>query len=203
MTVSKNTAGQTGNPETTTEGDRRDKRASIKVAVAVALFLLLLQAMLIGIALFFWLWAWRLWGDRNLITWEQFVFIKTMVYACCASGIGGSFFMVRELYIKYCFGREKKDETGKVIGVEYFETDHFLRYTLLPICSVVMGVFVYFAFLAGSLVFRLASEEGTRHPFASNAAIILACFLAGFTFHDTLNKFRELSSRLLRLTNGR
>jgi hypothetical protein len=173
-------------------------RASPLVALLLAAFLVLLQWLLAYIAAIAWLspdagidpWVgpWLAELFQKLPPVKFRLFQDTLLSACMA-GLGASVFMVRELYIKYCFGGEN---AGKK---EYLQNVHVLRYVLLPISAVILGPIAYNLMLAGLI--KLDGSVAVSRP-----VLVIVCFILGYMYHDTLKFLARLSYGLFVGKNG-
>jgi hypothetical protein len=191
-------AGRTS-PDRAPSGASAGDRASPFVALLLAGFLALLQWLLAYIAVIVWLspdagvdpWVgpWLSELLKKLPPVKLRLFQDTLLSACMA-GLGASVFMVRELYINYCFGRKIID------NYEYLQNVHVLRYVLLPISAVILGPIAYNLMLAGLI--KLDGSVSVSRP-----VLVIVCFILGYMYHDTLQFMARLSYGLFAGKNSR
>jgi hypothetical protein len=191
----------------------RDCRRSHWAAAFIALYLVLHQLALSYLATATWLapgWndlpsalKWLLgYVDTMQLTPAKLSVFKNVVIAACASGLGGAVYMVRQLYINYAYGDDRRDAKGNLIenpdgtsARKYLQSSEIPRYVLLPFSSVIMGPVLYGLSKMGVLALS-GSPSGSTTDVA-RFTILALCFVLGFAYHDTLAFFSKLSEKIL------
>lgn len=177
----------------TTDSSSRSETFS---ALVIGPYLVAHTLILSVVALLTWLAAdWPQWFQ--LMPWlsapsptllpEKFRAFQSVIVSACAAGLGGAVFMIREFYIKYAYGRDKKDGTK-----EFLQATEIPRFVLLPFSSVILGPVSYALAKTGAIAFAGISVAGEVPVFTAAAL----GFILGFAYHDTLGALRELSRRI-------
>jgi hypothetical protein len=118
---------------------------------------------------------------------DRFALFQQLVLAACAAGLGGAVFMIREFYINYAYGSEDKQNRKR-----FLKRREIPRYVLLPISSVVMGPITVALLQIGAIAFvGVADKKDIPH-----FTIVAVGFILGFSYHDTLGGFRQLSKSI-------
>ena len=107
--------------------------------------------------------------------------IKILILVFLAGIIGGCVYLLRSFY-KH-FSAEKN-----------FDLSWTPWYFIRPILSGVGGVFVYFLLKVGLIT--LGSLSISTEPRLVTALVV--SFFAGFSFHEAMNKFHEISKKLFK-----
>ncbi len=124
------------------------------------------------------------------MTQENFKSFQRNMIAACSAGLGGAVFMVREFYLSFSYGREKKGQLRI-----FLRAREIPRYLLLPVSSCVLGPIGIALLQAGAIVFSGYSENRDI-PFFTTIAV---CFCLGFCYHDTLGGLQAWSGTLWRV----
>jgi hypothetical protein len=120
---------------------------------------------------------------------NKFIPFQRAVISACLSGLGAAVFMIRSFYLNFAYGRENDSQS-----FHFLRAREIPRYILLPFSAVVMGPVGLGLLETGSLLFSGYSPGKSPTPIL---IVVVVCFLLGFSYHDTLNFFREYSRILL------
>jgi hypothetical protein len=200
--------------------EARTNERSHWAAAIIGLYLVFHQVVLCYLAFAAWV------ADRKSLSWilkcllglaysgeltdAKFALFQNVVIAACAAGLGGAVYMVRELYIKYAYGRfeDEIDKDGHKVKVKkeivqvrrYLEISEIPRYILLPFSSVIMGPILLGLMRSGAIALT-GSPSGSATD-VPRFTILVVCFVLGYSYHDTLGFFSDLSKRILAKASG-
>jgi hypothetical protein len=119
---------------------------------------------------------------------ESFESFRQLVLAACSAGIGGAVFMIREFYISYAYGKEKKEKEKRTTAEdkkgeekeaeerEFLKNREIPRYVLLPLSSVILGPIAIFLLQAGAIVFAGVTAQGKIPDYT----VVAVAFFFGF-----------------------
>ena len=172
------------------------RRGSIVAAWVIAPFLVLYSLALCWIASAVWLTqdlpsflsAIMLYSTSVTATLRPTAFpmMQQVVVSACCAGLGGTVFMIRDFYIGFAYGHRDKDGPRT-----YLRAVEIPRYLLLPFSAAFLGPVSLALLYAGAIV--VFGGSGEAIPLYS---VVIASFLCGFAYHDTLAALRRKSRQL-------
>lgn len=167
--------------------------SQVDAAWIIGLYLVLHTLLLVGLSLLVWLASdWKQFFDlagishlssKLAFTTDKFSLFQRLALSACAAGLGGSVFMIREFYIKFCYGRSN----------EFLKRREIPRFVLLPFSSIVLGPISLALAKTGAITFGALSTS-TNVPLLT---VVGVSFVLGFAYHDTLKWLAKLSERIL------
>ena len=115
-----------------------------------------------------------------------FPMMQQVVVSTCCAGLGGTVFMIRDFYINFAYGYRFKDDPPT-----YLRAVEIPRYLLLPFSAAFLGPVSLALLYAGAIV--VFGGAGEAIPLYS---VVIASFLFGFSYHDTLRALRRKSRQM-------
>jgi len=92
---------------------------------------------------------------------------------------------------------------NKYVAIEKtYDLDHIWGFFISPVLASIIGLIVFALFQSGLLVFS-GSFSNEKAPVTAELGFTAVGFISGYSWHDVINKFRDISQGLFRKQNSR